>query len=148
MKTLHLGVIDLPYSDTPGVTTGDVAKILEAKYGVMAAFYRRHKTEIQQAIKASLQGQMRSVMVGKPLNSDPFARACSQIDDMFKEFLSASKIEGMGIKGVPTKAALDGVSHRFKKGKNKGKKRRGNGVRRPSFIDTDTYQAAEKSWVD
>lgn len=148
MKTLHLGVQDFPYSDEHGVTTVDVARILESKYGIMSAFYRRYKPEIRTLIKESLQGQMRSVLAGKPLNSDPYARACAQIDDRFKTFLSSSEIESMGINGVPTQAALDGVSHGFKGKKNKGKARRGKAVRRPSFIDTGTYQAAEKSWVD
>ena len=150
MKTLHLGVIDIPYAEAESQTTGEVAKILEEKYGIMAAFYQRHKDDVQKAISASLKGQLTSVMAGKPLNSDPYARACSVIDDMFKNFLTLSEIESMGIEGVPTKAALDGKSTRFKYGKNKGKRRKKAkyGVRRPSFIDSGTYRASEKSWVD
>ena len=149
MPTLHIGVIDIPYADE-AITTGEVAKILEARYGVMSAFYRSHKADIQTAIAKSLQGQVVGILNGKPLNSDPYVRACSDIDSMFKKFLSLSEIEKMGIEGVPTQAALDGKTSRFKAGKNKGK-RRGkvkSGSRRPSFIDTGTYQASEKSWVE
>ena len=149
MPTLHIGVIDIPYADE-AITTGEVAKILEARYGVMSAFYQSHKADIQTAIAKSLQGQVVGILNGKPLNSDPYVRACADIDSMFKQFLSLSEIEKMGIEGVPTKAALDGKTSRFKAGKNKGN-RRGkvkSGSRRPSFIDTGTYQASEKSWVE
>ena len=149
MPTLHLGVIDIPYADE-AITTGKVAKILEARYGVMGAFYLRHKVDIHAALTKSLQGQVVGILNGKPLNSDPYARACADIDSMFKKFLSLSEIEKMGIEGVPTQAALDGKTTRFKAGKNKGK-RRGKatkGQRRPSFIDSGTYQASEKSWVE
>jgi hypothetical protein len=150
MKTLHLGVKDIPYAEDGGLTTGEVAKILEAKYGIMNAFYLRHKDDIHKALANSLRKHTSSILAGKPLNSNPYERACRDIDDMFKQFLTNSEIENMGIEGVPTQAALDGKSTRFQFGKNKGKlrKKAKTGVRRPSFVDSGTYRASEKSWVD
>ena len=79
-------------------------------------------------------------MMGAPVDAgSPFAAGESQIENRFKQFLSLREVEKLGIPGVPTKAALAGVSHRFK-----GKK----GGRRPSFIDTGLYQASFKAWID
>ena len=40
---LHLGVIDMPYVEQAGQTTGDVAESLERRYGVMGHFYADDK---------------------------------------------------------------------------------------------------------
>ena len=76
-----------------------------------------------------------------------------QISTYFKQFLAMRQIEGFGIPGVPTQAALNGVNHRFKNprgkwtGKGKDRKFQRN-PRRPSFIDTGMYQASSKAWFD
>jgi hypothetical protein len=49
-------------------------------------------------------------------------------------------MDTLGIPGVPTLAAQEGRSSRFKKGKGKGP--------RKSFIDTGLYVGSFKSWVD
>ncbi len=146
MTTLHLGVIDIPYADEKGVTTGDVAEFLEDKYHVMGAFYGRYEGKIANALANALAGALETVRMGGPLSGKPFATAESEIAADFKHFLSSSEIETMGIEGVPTKAALDGKSKRFKRGRNKGKTGL-PGVRRPSFIDTGLYQASFVDWV-
>ena len=143
---IHLGVVDLPYVEG-GMTTGRLARILEDKYGVMNAFTRRRKTAIQAAIVDSLEGAVESLAMGRN-DVRPYAQACSAIAGEFKDFLEKSEIEQMDIAGVPTLAAIMGVSHRFKGKKNKGKGRKGVGVRRPSFIDTGTYSASAIAWVD
>lgn len=140
---LHLGVIDLPYNEVgegnkPGTTTGDVALILETKYGVMGAFYQKHKDDVSEAITDGLAGALENIMMGAPAG-DPFAEGTSAIEEQFKGFLSSGEIEGMGIAGVPTEAAKKRRSLRFKKKKAKNA--------RPSFIDTGLYQTSMKSWV-
>jgi len=57
-------------------------------------------------------------------------RAVMNIESMFRNFLDKREIEGMGVPGVPTQAALLGL------GRNKSKR----GQRRPSFVDTQLYK--------
>lgn len=159
---LHLGVIDLPYSAPPGggkrkkvaagtQTTGDVAGWLEDKYHVMEVFYESHGAEIAEDLENSLAGAMENLLLGAPvkLSGQAFASAESKIAERFKTFLSSQEIETLGIPGVPTQAALDGVSHRFKN--PRFRMARGKKVKRdprPSFIDTGLYQSSSIVWID
>ncbi len=81
--TLHLGVIDHLYR-TPGGTsrrkkprrisartTFEVAKILEAKYGLYSAYIRVHEADISRAIEESLQGALEKLMQGEAVG-DPW----------------------------------------------------------------------------
>lgn len=139
--TLHLGVIDMPYTNDPkGVTTGDVAEILEDKYHIMAVFANMQEEVIALEMAEGLKGYLENLMMGAPDTGDPFAEGCSQIGKMFKTFLEEDEISYLGVPGTPTMAAKKGVSHRFK-GKS-------SGVARPSFIDTGEYESAFIAWVD
>jgi hypothetical protein len=143
MPVLHLGVIDLPYTGKKrSVTTGDVAGFLENKYHVMEVFAIHNETYIANKLEKSLVGTMESLLMGAPATLDPFGAGASQIEDKFKSFLSTRAVEKVGIAGVPTGAALSGVSRRHKSGFTRGRKRR------PSFIDTGLYQSSFKAWVD
>ncbi len=150
--TLHLGVADVPYVDkgTPsnkGLTTGDLAEILEAKYHIMETFYHLHETDIANAIAESGKNALEAILSGAPATLDPWGAATSEIDLMFNRAIDMKEFDGV-IPGVPTKASLEGTSARFKKirpgKKNRSKKR---GVR-PSFQFSGQYEAAFKSWVD
>jgi hypothetical protein len=161
MPTLHLGVIDIPYGPQPqaprkaskrpgkararkqsntSITTGDVASILEAKYHVMEIFYEEHQGDVTSDLVDSLEGTVQSLMMGAPASIDPFGSATSKIEDRMKKFLDDREMERLGYPGVPTMAALMGVSHRFA---NPYKRR----APRPSFIDTGLYQSSMKAWV-
>lgn len=148
MPTLHLGVIDLPYSNvvvrkkgkTPNATTGDVADILEAKYHVMEHFSELHGDDIALFMADALAGSLETLAMGGPAG-DPFATAAGQTESLFKTFLATKTLERYGYPGVPTKAALKGVNHRFKHPYAKRDPR-------PSFIDTGLYQSSFKAWVD
>lgn len=165
--TLHLGVAVLPYgNDTartqrrvakarPGKqkprparaassgsqTTGDVATILEKKYGVMAYFFQQHQAEIAGALEQSLAGTLENIMLGAPPKNNPFGAAEIKIEDAFKLFLDRQEMAGH-VNGVPTKAALRGVNHRLRHPYAK------SNSARPSFIDTGLYQGSFKAWVD
>lgn len=169
MTTLHLGVIDIPYveAEPPArrkarlaknakapkklairhaapehKTTGDVATILEAKYGIMEAFFENKEVEIVGQLTESLAGALEDVLVGAPIaDRDPFAEGTSKIEESFKEFLSSHEAERIGIEGTPTAAARKGVNHRLKHPYAK------SNPRRPSFVDTGLYQASMKAWV-
>lgn len=163
--TLNLGVIDVPYANaaqpekvpqakkgkankpvkpkSPGgtQTTGDVAEILEAKYGVMDTFAFAMLPDIAKDLEESLAGALETVMMGGAPSGNPFASAQSAITARFKNFLATGAIEHMGIEGVPTQAALDGVNHRLKHPYAK------SNPRRESFVDTGMYQSHFLAWV-
>lgn len=161
MITLHLGVIDQPYTSwdggkkaadpkrrgkagpppkkvRPPVTTAMVARWLEDRYHVMEIFYEVDGG-VQAALRESIEDAMESTLMGAPVGANPFLGATSEIQKRFKQFISKRTMETLGYPGVPTRAALMGVNSRLKK-------RRGK--RRPSFRDTGLYQASFMAWVD
>lgn len=161
---LHLGVIDQPYqeyrapqkvgqakkgkankphkpkSDAATKTTGDVAEILEDKYGVMDTFAFMRLPDIAKALENSIAGELETILMGGRPSGNPFHGAESAIETMFKQFIVSQDVEHAGIPGVPTQAALDGVNHRLKHPYAK------KNPRRPSFIDTGMYLASFKAW--
>lgn len=149
-----------------GETTGDVAAILEDKYHVMEVFYEDLGADlIMKALENSAAGAIESLLMGAA--SGPFAdfshvadaslrtrlesantpsltisaRAEGEIEAAFRIFLDQREMDGV-VPGVATAAAKKGVNHRFKHPYAKANKER------PSFVDTGTYQAAFKAWVD
>lgn len=149
MPILHLGVIDLPYVNAPSkrqrkvradtVTTGQVAQWLENDYHIMEIFLHVQGANIAQDLEVGIKASLESLLMGAPASLDPFGAGTSKIEDRFKAFLSNGDMEKLGIPNVPTQAAIDRKSGRFKKG-------RGN-KSRPSFIASGTYQSSFKSWV-
>lgn len=144
MPVLHLGVTDIPYANEHSVSTGDVAQWLENRYHLMEVFVEDTGgvEAIAKALEASAGEALESIMLGS--NSAGIsltAQAETDIETEFKHYLSQQRFDGL-IPGVPTQAALKGVSHRFKHPYAKGN------PERPSFIDTGTYQANFKVWVD
>ena len=138
---LVFGEVKMTYDNKAGTAdTVEVAKILEEKYGLFSAFYAKHKTAITQLLIDGLSGALTNMHMGAPVPSNPFEDAMQKLQGMFRTFLTTAEIETMGIEGVPTQAALGGVSHRTKK--------KTYGHRRPSFVDTGTLELAFRSWVE
>jgi hypothetical protein len=164
MPILHLGVIDQSYSDPPtppqrqpkarkgkqrprkskssdGLkTTGEVALMLESKYDVMAGFMMLHGQEVADALAESMKDAFEILAMGGPIPSDPLSQANADIGEMFREFLDREELAQLE-EGVPTQAALHGVSHRF--GSPYARR-----SRRPSFVDTGLYRESFISWFD
>lgn len=138
MPTLHLGVIDLPYGRRGGKSTGDVAEILEGKYKLFSAFVEMHQPVIEHVIENSLQGHIETIMMGGG-STDPFNTAASELETLFKDSLTMQSYDHR-LAGVPTAAAMRGVSHR-----KKHPYARSNSPR-PSFIDTGLLQSSFKAW--
>jgi len=107
----------------------------------MEIFYETKADEIAKDLEGSLAGALESLIMGAAIDADPFAAACEQIDERFRTFLSTKEIEGLGVPGVPTKAAQKGISHR----RAHPYAKRGP---RPSFIDTGLFSTSFRSWVD
>lgn len=149
-QTLHLGVVEIPYGYDAGgkrrtknvkiaATTGDVATILEAKYHIMQTFFDRNSSEIAGYLENGVSGAMESVLMGAPIPADVFGSANEKIATRFQKFIDDKEMDGI-VAGVPTKASLKGVSHRFK-----GKR---SVPGRPSFQDTGLYETNFKAWID
>lgn len=146
---LHLGVIDVPYRNPPGKhsgaarTTGDVATILESKYGLMGTFWKLHSDECIENLVVSVLGSLETAHMRGFTDSeaDPNAAGIAKIEDRFKNFILSGEAERVGIPGTPTKAALRGVSHRFKHPYAKRNAR-------VSFYDTGLYVDSFKAWID
>jgi len=163
---LNLGVVDIPYADPPNKekkakkgkgkrskpgkpkssavtkTTGEVAEILEEKYGVLDTFAFARLPDIAKELENSIAGQLETMMMGGHPCGNPFASAESSITTMMKDFISTRQVEQLGIKGVPTQAAKNGVNHRLKHPYAK------SNPRRPSFMDTTLYWQTLKAWFD
>lgn len=160
LTVLNIGVLDVPYAYEQvlltkkgkprkrgkkvvlSITTGEVAEYIENEYHVMETFYEVHHEKILDLIVEALLGDLDNVLNGRAPNPDLYAPAGAEIETMFKRFLSTREAEGAGIAGVPTQAALDGISHRL------AHPYAGANPRRPSFIDTGLYQSSVKVWVD
>ena len=164
--TLHLGVIDQPYanyqapqkvpqakkgkankpikpkSDAGTKSTGEVAEILEEKYGILETFAFARLPDIAKELENSIAGELENMLMGAPASGNPFQGAESAITTMMKQFIASQAIEHMGIEGVPTQAAIDGVNHRLKRPYVKAN------PRRPSFIDTSLYMDSMTCWFD
>lgn len=139
---LHLGVNDLPYATKDAISTGSVAEILEAKYHIMEVFYELHQQEIADALTNGIQGSLETLLMSGKANPRDLLNSSgtSQIVDLFHQFLLSGEVEKMGIPGVPTKAAIDRKSSRFKKKRGPNK--------RPSFVDTGTYESSFQAWLE
>jgi hypothetical protein len=114
--------------------------ILEAKYGVMQAFYNSRQKVIAKSLEQSVKGAIESLIMGKAV--DPFAGVSQKIESDFKDFISSRAVERMGLSGVPTAAAKAGVNHRLAHPFRKGN------PRRPSFIDSGLLFSLVQSVVD
>lgn len=169
MTTLNLGVVEVPYSwgqkrtggvsaakaiqiakrvaagkEIPptagGVTTYDVALWLEAQYGLMQAFVNMKDKEITAVVENSLQGVLETTQSGGPdRRVRALAAAAREIEQMFRNALSAREFDGK-IAGVPTMAAMRGISHRTRRPHVRR-------APRPSFIDTGLYQRSFRVWI-
>jgi hypothetical protein len=130
---MHLGVEDVPY-ERGAASVEDVAKILEAKYGVMEKFYNHHESEIIELFTNSLGDGIDAIMEGAPFTVEVFQNGADETEALFQEYLNTEKIAG---EGIPTKAALRGY-HRNKK----------NVGRRASFVDEGLYRNNMKAWIE
>jgi hypothetical protein len=138
------------------VTTGEVAEYLENKYHIMRLFVEMQEPVIQMELVESVKSAIINLSLGGQVGDgigEALNDAVSEIEREFRTFLDENELEDAGVPGVPTKAAMNGVNHRFKSKLNNvsmAEKQAGTrvGVPRVSFIDTGTYQKAFKVWTE
>lgn len=146
-----LGVYDVP---EPGnLTSHELGEILEKKYTVFSAFADNNMQKIADHLSDSVAIAMENLAMGI-VPKDIFAPAGEQITQDMKKFISMQEIEKLGIPGVPTQAALDGLTLRTKNGRAPKKVKSGQkfkkqyGPRRPSFMYSGIFEASLKGWVE
>jgi hypothetical protein len=143
MPTLHLGVVEQPYRSNKGkelgITTFEVAKHLEKKYGIMLKFYDVRQKEVIGSLEQSVARAVAYLIQGQRI--DPFGGATQKIQSAFRDFIVTKQAEGVGIPGTPTGAALAGVNHRLAHPYAAGN------PRRPSFLDTGLYLSSFRAWI-
>ena len=151
---LHLGVIEVP--EPEGGTSYTVGKDLEERYGVFSMFYNTYEKFIAKELEEDAGRALTNMLNSNPI-SDPFGNATEEIDNKFHYFITSKEIEQVagqyGEQGIPTQAALEGLTLRTAGGKTVGKVRKGQkfkkvqGARRPSFIYSGVFEASLKTWV-
>lgn len=153
---LHLGVNDIPYaraqaaqrrgakralSAISSTSTGDVAEILEHRYGVMGKFWELHGQECADDLAEVMAGKLEDLMMGGPAPERLLEDSdTGKIEERFREMLDKRELDGK-VDGVPTAASLAGVNHRLSHPYARREAR-------PSFIDTGLYQANMRAWIE
>ena len=134
---VHLGVLDVAYTeDGKSTTTGEVAKILEANYGVIQTFVDLHEDEIGDELIDRLVGIFESSAMGAKL--DYRVVDFPKVEKMFRDYLDAGEWENQ-IGNSATAAAAAG---RSKRKKNAGQ------TPRVSFVDTGLYRKSFRAWMN
>jgi hypothetical protein len=164
---LVFGVQDVPYSPHGGLsptqrrtlrwrlgkrpwqslasqtTTGEVAEILERRYGVFGFYWQQHQGEILNELQNVLLGKVQNALMGQaPSSAMLFSPGdLSAIETGFRQMIDARELDGK-VPGVPTQASLRGVNHRLARPYAKS-----NPVR-PSFFDTSLYYQSVRVWFE
>jgi hypothetical protein len=147
---LHLGVLDVAYSDANGdgsTSTGDVAEILEANYHVMETFYELRREKIAGYLADSMANAIQALVNSgrRPDTRSTFTfEADQKIETEFRTFLDANEMGRLyaAFTGRSLSAAADrGVNHRKKNPYAQSNKAR------PAFIDTGLYRASFRAWT-
>ena len=155
MTTLHLGVVEQPYGQAGAKTTGDIAEILESKYGLFTAFVDIHQPVIEHELENSLAGAIETMFGQRRpdfdrIRANAFNSGLGKIEEMFRDAIDRQVYDGR-ISGVPTQAALNGVRHSLKRPYKRTGRRRGRvqpGTPRASFSDTGLFSSSFRAWVD
>jgi hypothetical protein len=145
MATMHLGVLDVAYSDPDNKslsTTGEVADFLEKQFDVMGTFYEVYGDKITDLLGKYTADRITAICKGMSEGASPVDRAMETIRIWFVNFLETREWER--VTGITIGAAEEGVSHRVKDVQNLEGKRSA----RPAFVDTGLYQAAFRAWME
>jgi hypothetical protein len=107
----------------------------------MEIFTLEHGQDIADSVAASYLTTMEAAFSGSTsIDRSGLSQAQTDITAMFKDFIATGEMEKLGYPGVPTQAAINRKSGRFKSGKS--------AAGRPSFYDTGLYQSSAWVWGD
>lgn len=149
---LKLGVVEV--TEPNGITSYGLGKILEEKYTLFSSYVEMHQKDIEHELSEALAGAFETFVATGHVAKNPFDAAGQELTLGLKKFIYQEELAGK-VAGVPTQAALEGISTRTMSGKTPTKVRKGQkfkrvktGVRRPSFIDTGIFEASTKVWIE
>ena len=132
-----LGVVDVAYTDSKEAeTTGDVAELLEEKYGVMQTFFDLHQSDIVKALENGIAGAIENTLAGKESKADVFLGAYGNIENQFHNYID---FQEHGIRLKKQDAPLAGPR----------KKRQYKKVEATlPFVATGLYRQMFKVWIE
>lgn len=142
---LHLGVLDITYAEANGdgtTTTGFVAEKLEQNYSVMQTFVDLNRDKIAGVLADSVAASIQDLVNGAPVKSPTFGGE-QKIEALFRTFIYGGEMQRIADKfgATVSKAAQKGVSSRRKTPTAKR-------APRPAFVDTGTFVASFRAWVE
>lgn len=124
-----------------GKTTLEVANELESRYHIVETFWEMVEDEFVDQLEESFADDIEEVIaMGGTSRTGISDRDTDRLEAKFRQYLQSRKFDGV-IPGVPTTAALRGVSHLRQHPYAKRPPR-------PSFIDTGMYQRSFRVWVE
>ena len=143
---LKLGVVEVP--EPNGNTSYGVGKILEEKYTLFSSYVEMHHKDIENELCEALVGAFETYQATGHIAKQPFDAAGQELSLGLKKFIYNEELAGK-VAGVPTQAALEGITTRkVGRGKKSKFKRTRTGIRRPSFIDSGIFEASTKVWIE
>jgi hypothetical protein len=116
------------------MTTGELQKILEARYGIVEFFWDKHSEEVVGGIIEAYFDELAKPESGKGSRTDYMGKAIRRGEQAFRDMLDNRELDGQ-VDGVPTAAAVSGHSI--------AKRRRKRGTirkERSSFVETGLYR--------
>lgn len=137
LSSLHFGFEEFKYPD--GMTTVDVANILESQYHIVEHFFETHQDVINELVHEALAESIETAQVD-----------LKRIEELFRGFLDSGEMEKLGIPGVPTEASLKKIKVRsYNRGGTKVKSytKLGGSVR-PSFVHLGLYRDSFRVWLE
>lgn len=174
MPTLHLGVLDVAYSDAnggdPSTTTGKVAEELEKRYSIMETFYESRKQVIADYLAESMADSLHdlikrgrgiaasgSVTTRRVKNYGETAQrvltstqssltydADQKIERDFRKFIFANEMQKMSITPWLPMSEAAAEGVNHRKKHPYARKNRA----RPNFVDTGLYVASFRAWTN
>ena len=140
MSKVALGVNNVAYTDEDGgMTTGEVAEILEKKYDVMGVFVQLHKKAILDDVSNTFLMMLKRYMATGQAWGNHSEFPLERTDAAFRDYLGRD--EWQRETGKVIMAARKGVNHRKKHPYAKA-----NGPR-PAFIDTGLYRRSFRAFL-
>jgi hypothetical protein len=136
-KSIEIGVADIPYPEGDG-STSDTANTLEKQYKIFSTYVEFCNKEITQFIENEIVDLINAKIENKIVDTKFLEPTAKNIEVHFKYQIASQAIEQMGLRNVPTQAALRGYSWRQKKF---------TGGRRASFVDTGLFLNSIRAWV-
>lgn len=147
MAELVLGELEVAYTEAsadgaPTVTitsTGDVAEILERRYGVMQTFFDRRRDKIAGYLADSMANALQDRINGRRGGSPTF-EAEQKIEAEFRSFLDANEMDILSVGLAGPEITNPHISAAAAAGSNSRKKSTKSNAR-PAFVDTGLYRA-------